>query len=77
MSGPDWSTTELSGKAGRNHTGRPFPSGCRSTGKEEQQVSDLQVGIVGLGWVAGAHIDAFKAVSGAQGDGCLLAAAAR
>ena len=29
-------------------------------------MSDLNVGIVGLGWVAGAHIDTFKAVSGAN-----------
>ena len=29
-------------------------------------MSDLQVGIVGLGWVASAHIDAFKFVSGAN-----------
>ncbi len=29
-------------------------------------MSDLRVGIVGLGWVAGAHIDAFKAVAGAE-----------
>ena len=29
-------------------------------------MSDVRVGIVGLGWVAGAHIDAFKAVSGAR-----------
>ena len=27
--------------------------------------SDLRVGIVGLGWAAGAHIDAFKHVAGA------------
>lgn len=27
-------------------------------------MSDLNVGIVGLGWVAGAHIETFKAVSG-------------
>ena len=29
-------------------------------------VDQLNVGIVGLGWVAGAHIDAFKAVTGAD-----------
>ena len=29
-------------------------------------VDQLNVGIVGLGWVAGAHIDAFKAVNGAD-----------
>src|SRR5207247_6717094 len=29
-------------------------------------MSDLNVGIVGLGWVAGAHIEAFKSVSGAN-----------
>ena len=29
-------------------------------------MSDLNVGIVGLGWVAGAHIDTFKAVNGAN-----------
>ena len=29
-------------------------------------VDPLNVGIVGLGWVAGAHIDAFKAVTGAD-----------
>ena len=29
-------------------------------------MSDLNVGIVGLGWVAGAHIDAFKSVDGAN-----------
>lgn len=29
-------------------------------------MSDLNVGIVGLGWVAGAHIDAFKSVNGAN-----------
>ena len=29
-------------------------------------VNHLNVGIVGLGWVAGAHIDAFKAVTGAD-----------
>ena len=29
-------------------------------------MSHLNVGIVGLGWVAGAHIDAFKAVTGAD-----------
>ena len=27
-------------------------------------MSDLNVGIVGLGWVAGAHIETFKAVNG-------------
>ena len=30
------------------------------------KVSDLNVGIVGLGWVAGAHIDTFGAVNGAN-----------
>ena len=29
-------------------------------------MENLNVGIVGLGWVAGAHIEAFKAVSGAD-----------
>ncbi|MCY4545680.1 MAG: hypothetical protein OXD39_10620 [Gemmatimonadetes bacterium] len=29
-------------------------------------MNHLNVGIVGLGWVAGAHIDAFKAVTGAD-----------
>lgn len=29
-------------------------------------MSDLKVGIVGLGWVAGAHIETFKSVSGAE-----------
>ena len=29
-------------------------------------MSDLNVGIVGLGWVAGAHIDTFGAVNGAK-----------
>ncbi len=29
-------------------------------------MSDLNVGIVGLGWVAGAHIDTFKAIGGAN-----------
>ena len=29
-------------------------------------MSDLRVGIVGLGWVAGAHIEAFNEVNGAQ-----------
>lgn len=29
-------------------------------------MSDLNVGIVGLGWVAGAHIETFKAVQGAK-----------
>lgn len=29
-------------------------------------MSDLNVGIVGLGWVAGAHIETFKSVNGAQ-----------
>jgi predicted dehydrogenase len=29
-------------------------------------MSDLRIGIVGLGWAAGAHIDAFKAVKGAR-----------
>jgi predicted dehydrogenase len=29
-------------------------------------MGDLNVGIVGLGWVAGAHIEAFKAVQGAN-----------
>ena len=29
-------------------------------------MSDLNVGIVGLGWVAGAHIDTFGAVKGAN-----------
>ena len=29
-------------------------------------MSDLNVGIVGLGWVAGAHIEAFKAVDGGK-----------
>jgi len=29
-------------------------------------MSDLNVGIVGLGWVAGAHIEAFKTVEGAS-----------
>ena len=29
-------------------------------------MSDLNVGIVGLGWVAGAHIDTFGAVNGAN-----------
>ncbi len=29
-------------------------------------MSDLNVGIVGLGWVAGAHIDTFKNVEGAN-----------
>ena len=27
---------------------------------------DMRVGVVGLGWVAGAHIEAFKHVQGAQ-----------
>jgi predicted dehydrogenase len=29
-------------------------------------VSDLNVGVVGLGWVAGAHIETFKSVKGAR-----------
>ena len=29
-------------------------------------MGDLNVGVVGLGWVAGAHIDAFKSVEGAN-----------
>jgi hypothetical protein len=29
-------------------------------------MSDLNVGVVGLGWVAGAHIDTFRAVNGAN-----------
>ena len=29
-------------------------------------MSDLRIGIVGLGWVAGAHIETFKHVTGAQ-----------
>src|SRR5262245_52299627 len=29
-------------------------------------MADLKVGIVGLGWVAGAHIQTFKAVRGAK-----------
>ncbi len=29
-------------------------------------MGDLRIGIVGLGWVAGAHIDTFKSVSGAK-----------
>ena len=29
-------------------------------------MSDMNVGIVGLGWVAGAHIETFKAVQGAE-----------
>ena len=29
-------------------------------------MKDLNVGIVGLGWVAGAHIETFKSVEGAQ-----------
>jgi len=29
-------------------------------------MSQLNVGIVGLGWVAGAHIETFKAVKGAD-----------
>ena len=29
-------------------------------------MSDLKVGIVGLGWVAGAHIETFKSISGAK-----------
>ena len=29
-------------------------------------MSDLNIGIVGLGWVAGAHIEAFKNVEGAR-----------
>ena len=29
-------------------------------------MSDLNIGIVGLGWVAGAHIETFKNVSGAK-----------
>jgi len=29
-------------------------------------MSDLNVGIVGLGWVAGAHIETFKSVEGAN-----------
>ena len=29
-------------------------------------MSDLNVGIVGLGWVAGAHIETFKNVKGAR-----------
>ena len=29
-------------------------------------MADLRVGIVGLGWVAGAHIQTFKAVKGAN-----------
>ena len=29
-------------------------------------MSDLNVGLVGLGWVAGAHIETFKAVNGAN-----------
>lgn len=32
-------------------------------------MSELNVGIVGLGWVAGAHIETFKAVSGARVGG--------
>ena len=29
-------------------------------------MGDLKVGVVGLGWVAGAHIETFKAVTGAE-----------
>src|SRR5688572_7680936 len=29
-------------------------------------MGDLRVGVVGLGWVAGAHIETFKAVAGAK-----------
>ena len=29
-------------------------------------MSELRIGVVGLGWVAGAHIDAFKSVKGAR-----------
>ena len=29
-------------------------------------MDNLNVGIVGLGWVAGAHIEAFKAVTGSD-----------
>ena len=29
-------------------------------------MSDINVGVIGLGWVAGAHIETFKAVEGAQ-----------
>ena len=32
-------------------------------------MSELNVGIVGLGWVAGAHIETFKTVSGARVGG--------
>ena len=29
-------------------------------------MGDLNVGVVGLGWVSGAHIETFKAVNGAN-----------
>jgi predicted dehydrogenase len=29
-------------------------------------MSELKVGLVGLGWVAGAHIDTFKSIKGAR-----------
>jgi len=29
-------------------------------------MSELRIGIVGLGWVAGAHFDTFKNVKGAR-----------
>ena len=29
-------------------------------------MSDLRIGVVGLGWVAGAHIETFKNVDGAN-----------
>jgi len=29
-------------------------------------MSDLRIGIVGLGWVAGAHLETFKHVTGAR-----------
>ncbi len=39
-------------------------------------MSELNVGIVGLGWVAGAHIETFKTVSGRARQRHLLQAPA-
>jgi glutamate dehydrogenase/leucine dehydrogenase len=34
--------------------------------KKTTSMRDMRVGVVGLGWAAGAHIEAFKHVQGAQ-----------
>jgi predicted dehydrogenase len=36
-------------------------------------MEQINIGIVGLGWVAGAHISAFNMIPGRQGDRRLLA----